>query len=793
MSRPPARPPCRPSCDALEPRRLLAASPPPAGGAFVAERGVVAVEAEHAHAVVAPASGAGAGHAWSPASGAIAAGAVGGALRAGPNVGLKLDGPGAPAGPELRFRVRFDAPGTWRVWLRGNADGGADDSAHVGLGGALAAPGRAVSVSAGPGYRWTNRTMAGGAATVTVPAAGEHVVSVWMREDGLRLDRLVLARDAAYRPTGTGPAESRRAAPPTTSPTVAPVTARRLTFAALAAGPTPGPAPAVAPTTPYGDAPWNVRRLTPAGERAAFSPDGTRLAYIERQFGDAFEIDLRTGVERNLTSAFPNAGFLRVQYLRDGNYVLTGPRTFVDANVSRWNDAGLWVLKADLASPPTWLGQTLFEGVAVAERSDRIAFAVTHRQHPDRFPASQFPGGTGSKLYTADVRYDAAGTPYLADVAERFSTTQGIEAQDFTDEDNRVTVPRYLSAAATYSVDLYAGTWRPLRYVSGEYNEPEGLFPGGSATLLESSRDKGAGRGSSQYIDLWKLDLAAAAKGSASRGDASLTGYSGMSRLTRWGDIDGFKATNAVVSPDGRFVAFQTARRGLEVGAGEGIFLMALDAAPPSAVTLFRDDFDAPPDAPDPRRRAATPFAETPFGGGAATGPDGLPGYRAADPWSVARAGAASASTITAVPAPTRFADGAAVAFGTAAGGAGTTTLERTLDARGFRNLSLRLSALQPSGAFGAGDALRVDVDTGYGWVRLLTDAQVWNGVDDAGPDAPGAALPGRRATTPTALLALPASASDNPAVRVRVTMTTAAGGGAYALDRVEVAATPVG
>jgi hypothetical protein len=45
-------------------------------------------------------------------------------------------------------------------------------------------------------------------ATINVPTTGLHRVSVWMREDGLILDKLLLTNNAAYVPTGTGPAES---------------------------------------------------------------------------------------------------------------------------------------------------------------------------------------------------------------------------------------------------------------------------------------------------------------------------------------------------------------------------------------------------------------------------------------------------------------------------------------------------------------------------------------------------------------------------------------------------------
>jgi len=66
--------------------------------------------------------------------------------------------------------------------------------------------------------------------------------------------------------------------------------------------------------------------LVSFGERPAFSPDGTRIAFIGKSYGDAFELDLRTGKTRNLTSHTPNSGFLRVMYLPDGSYLLLGPR-----------------------------------------------------------------------------------------------------------------------------------------------------------------------------------------------------------------------------------------------------------------------------------------------------------------------------------------------------------------------------------------------------------------------------------------------------------------------------------
>ena len=45
-------------------------------------------------------------------------------------------------------------------------------------------------------------------ATINVTSAGLHTINVWMREDGLVLDKLVLTTNASFTPTATGPAES---------------------------------------------------------------------------------------------------------------------------------------------------------------------------------------------------------------------------------------------------------------------------------------------------------------------------------------------------------------------------------------------------------------------------------------------------------------------------------------------------------------------------------------------------------------------------------------------------------
>jgi hypothetical protein len=85
---------------------------------------------------------------------------------------------------------------------------------------------KAIDLVEDGAWGWMN-VVESGVATVEIPAPGVHTIAVWMAEDGVRLDRLVLTSDAAFVPDGLGPPVSPRtdeaapsAAPATTSPEV---------------------------------------------------------------------------------------------------------------------------------------------------------------------------------------------------------------------------------------------------------------------------------------------------------------------------------------------------------------------------------------------------------------------------------------------------------------------------------------------------------------------------------------------------------------------------------------------
>src|SRR6185503_13491008 len=151
--------------------------------------------------------------------------------------------------------------------------------------------------------------------------------------------------------------------------------------------------------------PKNMEVITHFGERADFSPDNQRIAFMAKSFGDAFVIDLKTRVIRCLTCSIPGAAFLRIMHLSDGNYILIGPERFSDIGTSRRRDNELWFLSREPGSKPVKLGQKMSEGAAISKKNMRMAWSETNAQFPDlprdysRLVVADIEGsGTAAKL-----------------------------------------------------------------------------------------------------------------------------------------------------------------------------------------------------------------------------------------------------------------------------------------------------------------------------------------------------------------------------------------------------------
>ena len=308
--------------------------------------------------------------------------------------------------------------------------------------------------------------------------------------------------------------------------------------------------------SPEDNLPPNLKRLTHFGERASWSPDGRRIAFMEKSFGDAYEVDVATGVITLLTH-YAHPGFLRVQFLPNGDYFLIGARTFTDISTTRSRDQEMWILKADFkpGDKAIPVEHKISEGVAISRTAMKIAWSNTRGQYPDRFQEGE------SAMYTADV-IDESGRPRLANEKEILRARAPectLEAQDFRKNDSELIYTCYRSPFAdVFGIDLNTGKTTVYRKIAGEYNEVEGIFPDGQYALVESSREQL--EQNSNYIDIWKLKLEPNSQD--------------FTRVTHWGEYRGYKASNPVVSSDGKRIAFQSARSKDPAGVGYGIFVM---------------------------------------------------------------------------------------------------------------------------------------------------------------------------------------------------------------------------
>jgi len=299
--------------------------------------------------------------------------------------------------------------------------------------------------------------------------------------------------------------------------------------------------------------------LTRFGERADFSPDNQRIAFMAKSFGDAFVIDLKTRVIRCLTCGVPGAAFLRIMHLSDGNYILIGPERFSDIRTSRSRDNELWFMSKEPGSKPVKLGRKMSEGAAISKKRLRMAWSETESQFPE------LPRGY-SRLVVGDVEV-GGGTAKLVNVRtvyESKSPSCRIEAQDFYDDDTKMTFTCYRpkGLGGVMGIDLKTGAVTDFSQADAIYNEVEGIFPDGKYTLVESSKqvETLGGVHGSREIDVWKLRMDGTGKD--------------FVRVTHFNDYEGWKASNPVVSTDGKWIAYQIARAADEAGVGYGIVVM---------------------------------------------------------------------------------------------------------------------------------------------------------------------------------------------------------------------------
>ena len=301
--------------------------------------------------------------------------------------------------------------------------------------------------------------------------------------------------------------------------------------------------------SPLDELPSHIKRVTHFGQRADWSHDGRHILFVERTFGDVYEVELKTKIIRPITHHYFHEGYTRALYLSNGDILLSGSKQF-DAK-DPWpsrseKNAELWVLKKDLSGPPVPLGEKCSEGPAVSRKHMRIAWTQ------------------GGAFYMADIVYEndepklANKTKILDKQDLPFET--GLETQNFRPPDEKELIFSAYGYQGTEVAGLDIETGKVVNYskAPNQYDEPEGIFPDGKYTLVECDKHNPKG---SQHVDIYKL---------------ALDGSGKTRRLTFFGRYGGYKASNPVVSDNGRYMAFQFAKRGDPAGVGRGILIFDL-------------------------------------------------------------------------------------------------------------------------------------------------------------------------------------------------------------------------
>jgi len=306
---------------------------------------------------------------------------------------------------------------------------------------------------------------------------------------------------------------------------------------------------------PQDNLPANIIRITQFGERADFSHDGKKILFVEKTYGDVYEVELSSFKISLITGHFYHGGFTRALYLANDDVLLSGCSSFDAANphLNRQIKAELWVLDKSYTKAPFKLNTKCSEGPAVSRKNMRIAWTVAKSQYPDSLKADQYLFYTADIVYVNDIPELSNKKIILDNLKAGF---KDMEVQNFVPPlEKTLTFSAYgYKGTEVMLLNLETGAITDMSNADKQYDEPEGIFPEGKYTCVESDKETGA-------VDIYKL---------------ALDGSGHLQRLTFFSDYKGYKSSNPVISDDGRYMGFQMARSTDLAGIGYGIFLMKL-------------------------------------------------------------------------------------------------------------------------------------------------------------------------------------------------------------------------
>ena len=315
------------------------------------------------------------------------------------------------------------------------------------------------------------------------------------------------------------------------------------------------------------DLPSYVRKIQNYGERVDFNFDATKVIYVTKPRGEVEELDLKTGKVAKLTAGLSrkkDLGFFRCNYLRDGRILVTG-------GLSR-RECSMFFLSKD-RQRLTKLNEPCWEGPAVSRTSSKIAWTPNHIviYQADLV----FENGKPLLKNKEEVLTTSDSAPFIPEYQGR-KTAPGKSLKTFVEPQNFVPGQEELLTYSHYGMDPYTAETmvintktKAITHLTADKGkkhfdaEPEGAFPTGGYTCIESTFLNAKGQDGQEILRI-KVD-----------------GFGAPVRLTHFSTIwHRFKATNPVISDDGKWMAFQYGIMWDSVaGAGYGLFVMDLEKA----------------------------------------------------------------------------------------------------------------------------------------------------------------------------------------------------------------------
>jgi hypothetical protein len=118
--------------------------------------------------------------------------------------------------PELRYNINVPAAGTYYVWVKGTGYSGSSDSLYAGVDGSVPSTLDYIDLGQSDSFSWKGTRLGGSRTSVNIGNAGSHTFSLYMREDGAKVDSVLLTSSASYDPNDVNPT------PPSPTPTTPP-------------------------------------------------------------------------------------------------------------------------------------------------------------------------------------------------------------------------------------------------------------------------------------------------------------------------------------------------------------------------------------------------------------------------------------------------------------------------------------------------------------------------------------------------------------------------------------------